>query len=161
MHQMIDTVRFASTLPTPLGGTHALTGSPVVAARIRFVRQLPGWIALAVAILCPACGRDAKTSQPKAGPPAKVEKLPLETEISRLTLTPQAAERLGISVAAITREKIDRRRTFGGEVMIPGGKSIIVSAPVTGTIARPKRTRFPCRDSPFKSANPCFPWFPC
>ncbi len=89
------------------------------------------------------CGRNTDDAKPKAAAPAKVEKLPLETEIARVTLTPQAAQRLGIVVAKIAREKVERRRVFGGDVAIPAGKSIIVSAPVPGTISPPESGEIP------------------
>ena len=66
--------------------------------------------------------------------PPKSKSYPQETEIARITLTDTAEQRLGISCAEVTQESVSRRRTFGGEVMIPAGKSIIVSAPVAGEI---------------------------
>ncbi|MCH5373184.1 MAG: hypothetical protein JJ992_04365, partial [Planctomycetes bacterium] len=83
------------------------------------------------------CHRSSSSSGHKAESPAKVEKLPRETEIARITLTEQAEQRLGIACAKVTKQEVQRRRTLGGEVMVPPGKAIIVSAPVSGTIAPP------------------------
>ncbi len=81
------------------------------------------------------CYRKPASSGHKGESPAKVEKLPQETEIARITLTEQAEQRLGITRVPIAKEKVDRRRTLGGEVIVPPGKAIVVSAPVPGTIA--------------------------
>jgi hypothetical protein len=75
--------------------------------------------------------------------PAKVEKLPQEVEIARITLTDAATERLGITTAQVSRENVERRRTFGGEVMIPNGKTVVVSAPVAGRIVDPPSRKMP------------------
>lgn len=93
-------------------------------------------------LLIPACRQD-KASSKSSEPPAKIEKLPQETEIARITLTAQAEQRLGITLRTVTRQQVQQRRTFGGEVTIPGGKSIIVSAPVAGAIAPPGRDSIP------------------
>ena len=106
-------------------GVYALAG--------RFARLLLG--------LTSGCGsHTGPTGKPEA--PAKVEKLPQETEIRRITLTEDAERRLGITLGRVTREHVQRRRTFGGDVMIPAGQTIIVSAPVAGTLAPPDSTTF-------------------
>lgn len=78
----------------------------------------------------------AGESKAKAAP-AKVEKAPQEIEIARVTLSPDAERRLGISLAPVVVESVQRRRTFGGELMVPSGKSTIVAAPVSGSIGSP------------------------
>ena len=100
------------------------------------------------------CGRQAKSSKPKGESPAKVEKLPQETEIARITLTPQAQQRLGITLAKVVIENVERRRTFGGEVAIPVGKSIVVSAPVAGTIAAPQNGTIPLPGQHVQAGEP-------
>ena len=71
-------------------------------------------------------------------PPAKVDKLPLETEIGQITLTAEAEQRLGIAFTLVAEEDVQRRRTFGGDAIVPTAKSIAVSAPFAGTISFPK-----------------------
>ncbi len=89
------------------------------------------------------CERPASSTKQKGAAPAKVEKLPQETEISRITLTRQAEARLGITFASVVNEDVQRRRVFGGDVTIPAGKSTIVSAPVPGTIEAPSSGAIP------------------
>ena len=74
------------------------------------------------------CGLKSTPATHTSPSPAKVEKLPLESEIARITLTEAAQKRLGITLVPVTRERVTRRRVFGGEVTIPAGKAIIVSA---------------------------------
>jgi RND family efflux transporter MFP subunit len=85
------------------------------------------------------CGEDAKSSKA----PAKVEVLPKETELARITLTEDAHRRLGITTAALTKQSVERHTTIGGDVLIPHGKSIVVAAPVAGTIASPEGGSIP------------------
>ncbi len=97
---------------------------------------------VALALVLTGCSKHDAYKVAKTAP-AKVEKLPLETEIGRITLTPEAEQRLGIALAAITEQDTQRRRTFGAVVMIPTGKSIAVVAPFSGTISAPNDTSIP------------------
>lgn len=49
-------------------------------------------------------------------------------------LTPKAEERLQISTVPVELKAVPRTRTVGGEVVIPDGASIFVTAPVVGTL---------------------------
>lgn len=60
-----------------------------------------------------------------------------ESALTRLTLTAKAVERLGITCEAVKSESVRRHTTVGGEVMVPSGRSTIVTAPVAGAIAKP------------------------
>jgi RND family efflux transporter MFP subunit len=52
-------------------------------------------------------------------------------------LTPEAEKRLGIRVVPAERKNVLRRRTLGGEVVLPPGQVLRVSAPLSGTLAAP------------------------
>jgi hypothetical protein len=56
---------------------------------------------------------------PGASSPAAIEKPAKEADLATLTLTPEAETRLGIMTAAVERRAVERRRTFGGEVVVP------------------------------------------
>ncbi|MCA9072038.1 MAG: efflux RND transporter periplasmic adaptor subunit, partial [Planctomycetaceae bacterium] len=75
-------------------------------------------------------------SQPKPGKtaPAKIEPHPNEQDIYRLTLTPKAESRLGIETVPVAMKEVSRHRTIGGELMLPDGASLMVTAPVSGTV---------------------------
>jgi multidrug efflux pump subunit AcrA (membrane-fusion protein) len=97
---------------------------------------------LVIALLTTGCSKNSDTKSTKTSP-AKVEKVATETEIGRITLTPEAEERLGILLSPITEQDVQRRRTLGGDVMIPIGKSITVNAPFSGTVAPPDQATIP------------------
>lgn len=75
----------------------------------------------------------SKTASPKAAP-AEVAKTAKEEELNTIRLTPKAVERLGIVVAPVELRKVARFRTYGGEYVLPVGASLVVSAPIGGTL---------------------------
>ena len=66
--------------------------------------------------------------------PAKLDRASKETELGTVILTDEAAKRLGITLVKVEEESVTEQRLLSGESMIPTGKSIVVSAPVAGTI---------------------------
>lgn len=75
--------------------------------------------------------------------PAKVEKLPVETELATVTLTEDAVRRLGIETIPVTKQSVAPRRTLGGEALVPVGRTIIVSTPVAGVVTTSKSRDLP------------------
>src|SRR6185503_963523 len=51
-----------------------------------------------------------------------------------VTLSPEAEARLGIRTAPVEFTSVTQTRTFGGEAVLPPDSTIIVSAPMAGTI---------------------------
>lgn len=88
---------------------------------------------LVTAMLCAGCPRPG-AAPAKAAPPAKVGHTAKEGDLNTIELTPQAEERLGIKTVAVERKAVRRQRTYGGELVLPTGASIIVSAPVGGRL---------------------------
>lgn len=74
----------------------------------------------------------AKTSPPPI--PATVPKPFKEDQATAITLTADAEARLAIRLGAIERKPVKRLRTFGGEVTIPPGRAVVVSAPLAGML---------------------------
>ncbi len=70
----------------------------------------------------------------KPPPPATVAKVLKEDEINVVKLTPEAEQRIGIETAAVERRSIRQSRTYGGEVMVPLGQSVLVAAPLGGEL---------------------------
>lgn len=66
--------------------------------------------------------------------PAKVEGAVKESELSTITLQPAAEERLGIETVEAVERDVQRTRLFGGEVIIPPGGTVTVTAPLTGRL---------------------------
>ena len=81
-------------------------------------------------LLLPACGE----APSERVAPAQVENPPVESELSRITLTPEAVERLGIETTPIELREISRAKVYGGDVMAPPGRSLTISAPMEGVV---------------------------
>jgi len=75
-----------------------------------------------------------KEDSPKSKPPATVLK---EDELLTITLTPEAESRLGIQTSKVDQKSMPRTRTFGGDVTPPPGHTILVAAPLNGTLKAP------------------------
>lgn len=54
--------------------------------------------------------------------------------MTTVTLTPEAASRLGIETARVEERDITRSRTLGGDVMPAGGAQTTMTAPMAGTL---------------------------
>lgn len=67
-------------------------------------------------ILLAGCGGDAS---PPAVPPSHAEPVAHETELLRLTLTPQAQQRLGIGLVRVGGGSANAWRQVAGEIVVP------------------------------------------
>jgi cobalt-zinc-cadmium efflux system membrane fusion protein len=72
--------------------------------------------------------------------PASVPKVLKEDQVNALTLTPEAVRRLGLETAPLQRKPMRGTRVYGGEVTIPPGNTVVVAAPLTGTLRCPGGT---------------------
>jgi len=123
-----------------------LTGILVTAAVAGVVAL--GWSALGLA---------RKKDEPaKSKPPATVLK---EEDILTITLTEDAEKRLGIQIGKIDQKPMPRTRTFGGEVTAPPGHSILVAAPLNGTLKTPN-SLIPRAGARVKKGDPVFQLLP-
>jgi len=68
--------------------------------------------------------------------PASV-KVVKEDELNTVTLTEEAEKRIGLTVAAVEEKAVRRVRVYGGEVTVPVGRTILVAAPLGGTLKAP------------------------
>jgi len=99
---------------------------------------------LLVVLCCTAgCRPHSATSPTKATPPAKVAHPGDESALNTITLTEEAEQRLAIELAEVERHEVPRRRTLGGEVVVPPGQSIVVSAPFAGVLSPPEGGEVP------------------
>jgi RND family efflux transporter MFP subunit len=96
------------------------------------------WLTIVGSLSClvPAvCGcQPAAKKAEAAASPAKVDKVQAEADLNRIVLKQEAEDRLGITLAPIEVKAISRVRTYGGEIALPPGASLVVSAPVSGRI---------------------------
>jgi len=74
--------------------------------------------------------RGAASSSPPAVAVSKVS----EEDMGKLVLTEEAERRLGVETALVTRGSVRQVRIYGGEAIAPVGRTILVAAPVGGTL---------------------------
>jgi hypothetical protein len=75
-------------------------------------------VALVFAVALAACRQAEQASAPA---PAKIEHPTHEADLTTVELTPDASRVLGITTAPIEQRMLRRRRTFGGEIVLPAG----------------------------------------
>ncbi|NBD08223.1 MULTISPECIES: efflux RND transporter periplasmic adaptor subunit [Corallococcus] len=85
-----------------------------------------------VVVSCLAC-RDPKPAP--APPAASVSAHVAEASLATVTLQPQAEARLALRVQPVEKRKAPRRQVLGGEVVVPSGNALVVTAPVAGGVA--------------------------
>jgi RND family efflux transporter MFP subunit len=91
----------------------------------------------------PAIGCKPAVHTAKAEPPAKAAKIANEEQLNTIVLTPDAETRLGIVTAPVEVKPIHRVRTYGGEIVLPPGASLVISAPVGGKLEAPTPAAIP------------------
>lgn len=114
---------------------------------------------IVVVALLAGCNKPAKPASSKAEP-AHVAHHIDEADLNTITLTEQAEQRLGIQLAETTFTELQRKRTVGGEVMVPPGQTIIVSAPIAGTLSAPDRSATPVPGSHVEAGQAVFAFKP-
>ncbi len=108
-------------------------------------------------MLVVACSEPSSLVAPAA---ASASKTTAESEFARITLTPRASERLGISVAPVANALLPKHRLVGGEVVGPPGNSIQLTAPFAALVANaqlPKPGALVTRGAPLISLTPLAP----
>lgn len=80
-----------------------------------------------------ACGSNGPKT--KGDPPATATKKTSEAEMARLTLREEAVARLGLVEGVVAAGASTSSRTVAGEVVPASGRSLVVAAPVAGTLA--------------------------
>jgi RND family efflux transporter MFP subunit len=91
--------------------------------------------------LAVGCGKAVPPST--AASPAKVQSIAHEEDVNTIELTPEAEIRLGVVTAPVEMRPLARVRRFGAEITVPPGATMIVSAPVAGTLHAPPKGEAP------------------
>ncbi len=94
-------------------------------------------VCVIVVAISAATGCKGESTAAKPAAPAKVANPVTETQLSNVTLSEEAEKRLAIQLADAVVESVLRTRTVGGEVIAPPGRSVVVTAPMAGTIRGP------------------------
>lgn len=71
---------------------------------------------------------------PAPPPPAQVAKTLKEDQILAVELRPEAIERLALRTGIVETKPVRRLHLYGGEITVPAGQTVIVSAPLSGTL---------------------------
>lgn len=83
-----------------------------------------------------ACGQSPPPPVSHTAPPAaKVENAKPEGDLATIKLTPEAEAHLALKIETVSAQPIVQTRTVGGEAVLPPGRSLLVNAPVAGTLA--------------------------
>ncbi len=89
-------------------------------------------IFLCLVLMVVSCTEKKPTE--KKEPPAKIDNPIKEDNLTSITLTPRADERLGIETIPALYRNVRAFMELGGEIKAPPGTEIKVSAPLTGTV---------------------------
>jgi len=108
------------------------------------------WVAGIVLILG-GCG-GAGSDQPS--PPAHIENPTTEAQLTTIHLTAEAEQRIGIEIVSAESRGLRRRRTLGGELVIPPGSGVTVTAPRAATVLAPDSGRPPAVGSLVSRGEP-------
>ncbi|MBS1806612.1 MAG: efflux RND transporter periplasmic adaptor subunit [Acidobacteria bacterium] len=76
----------------------------------------------------------SKAAPPKLTAPAKVENAVKEADLATIKLTPEAEKRLGIETVAMELRDVPRTLDVNGEIVTPQGQTMMVAAPMAGTL---------------------------
>ena len=111
---------------------------PHVFTALKITMRFSRSAVVAAVIVVTACSRSG-TDKAAHQAPATVDHPRTEAEISRVRLSADAVKRLGITTVAARIDEAASTRTIGGEVVVPAGRLVVVTAPVAGTITRLRR----------------------
>ena len=75
---------------------------------------------------------EAKSAAPPV--PTSVPKPFKEDQATTFTLTADAEARLAAEFGEVVRKPVRRQRAYGGDVVVPPGRSVVVCAPLAGTL---------------------------
>ena len=112
---------------------------------------------LALAIPAAGCSQKSSAAPTKPATAAKVPaSTPKEDKLNEIELSAQAEERLGIVTTPMEKKPMLRMRTYGGEVVLPTGASLIVTAPLGGFLKSPPEGGVPKVGEPVRKGQPMF-----
>lgn len=85
------------------------------------------------------CGSSPAPQKAVAVPAAKVDNRVKESDLTRVTLSPEAERRLGIALVPVSEGTAPNQARIAGDVMVIPGKAMIVAAPASGTVVLARR----------------------
>lgn len=106
------------------------------------------------------CDQSQESAPKKKAEPATVAHHVTEDSLNTITLTEKAEQRLGIQLAAVQLLDVRQKRTVGGEIVVPPGQTVIVSAPLAGTLSAPADGEIPAPGSTLSAGQAIFRFAP-
>lgn len=103
-----------------------------------------------------AWGCQQPANKPAPVSPAKVAAVAQEGKLNTLELTEDAEKRLGITLATVVEREVHRVRTYSGEIALPPGASLVISAPVGGKLQAPGSATVPEVGALVAASQPIF-----
>ncbi|MBA2115590.1 efflux RND transporter periplasmic adaptor subunit [Bremerella alba] len=88
-------------------------------------------------LLVSACNRDVSKSDKSSHAPSKSTRPVSETDLNVVELTEDAVRRLGLETEVVQERTMLRVRPYGADLVLPSDASVIVSAPLAGTLQSP------------------------
>lgn len=95
-----------------------------------------------IAVCLTGCGKKPAAAA-KAEAPFKLDHPGNESALNTITLPEEAEKHLGLRTAPVEERNVRKRRVYGGDVVLPTGASIVVAAPVGGTLEAVSRSGAP------------------
>lgn len=90
-------------------------------------------VALSILVLS-ACSREQPASVAHEPPAATVSQPKAEAELTTVKLSPEAIKRLGVETEVAQVQDAAGTRTVGGDIIVPEGRRVQVTAPIAGTL---------------------------
>lgn len=118
-------------------------------------------LAVAAALIAVSwgCGQSQKPAAKKPEP-ADVAHHVTEDSLNTITLTEKAEQRLGIKLADVQSLDVQQKRKVGGEVVLPPGQTVIISAPVAGKLSSPAEDTIPAPGTTLSAGQAVFRFVP-
>ncbi len=99
-----------------------------------------------------ACGGGSPSEKPQ--PPATIAHPVNESDLTSISLTPEAEHRIGIVTAVVERRRVPRTRSVGGDLMVRPGNLAVLVAPRAGTVRGAGPGGFPVAGSRVRAGTP-------
>lgn len=76
----------------------------------------------------------AKMSEPAMTPAKQKQNVVQESDLNTVHLSDESYQKLGIQIATVKHEEITDSKIYGGEIVVPAGKKVSISAPISGKL---------------------------
>lgn len=101
---------------------------------VPFATQVAAPICLILSTFLVGCDQAHPATAKKANSPAKTTHPVAESQLNTIELTADAIRRLDLQTAVIEERTMSRSRSYGADLVLPTGASVLISAPLAGTL---------------------------